>query len=432
MRSRSAPPNGTALQVPESAGAALAQAPALAGVRILALEQAVAAPMASHVLADLGAEVLKIERPGTGDLIRDWDSVARGLSTGFVWLSRAKRSVVIDAKTEGGRGILCRLAGDVDVLLTNLGPGVTDRLGLGYETLRVEHPRLIHCHVSGYGLSGPYRDVKAYDLLVQGESGMMTTTGYPDAPAKIGVPITDIAAGMYAALAITAALYQRERSGRGQLIDVSMFESTLEWLSYYPHHYWHSGEEPQRAGMRHSFIVPYGPYLASDERWVSTSVSTAHDWEVMCREVLERPDLLADPRFADPPSRRRNRAVLEAIVEAAFRRRSSEAWIDRLRAAKLPYGRVRGMAEVVDHPQVVARAGVRHVDSPVGPLPTFESPLRMSGSPTPHGPIPAMGADTVSVLREAGFSPSQIVEFRRSGAIHTQETPGDDKAEGSE
>lgn len=392
---------------------------ALTGVRVLALEQAAAAPYASHVLADLGAEVIKIERPGSGDVIRGWDRAVRGLSTGYVWLNRAKRSVAVDAKTDAGRGILRRLALEVDVLLTNLGPGAIDRLRLGYADLVDENPRLIHCNVSGYGLTGPYRDVKAYDLLVQGEAGVILINGYADAPAKVGIPITDIAAGSYAAMAILSALYQRERTGHGQVVDISMFESTLDWLGYFPHHYWHRGEEPERVGMRHHYIVPYGPYLAGDGEYVSLCVASASDWERICRIVFERPDLLENPRFADAPRRRTNRRELDAIVEEIVASRPSQEWFARLQTAELPYGQVRGMGSVLAHPQVAARSTIRDVDSPVGRIPTIESPFRMSGSPIAEGPIPELGGDSEAVLREAGYSPEEVESFRRAGVIGT-------------
>jgi crotonobetainyl-CoA:carnitine CoA-transferase CaiB-like acyl-CoA transferase len=391
--------------------------PALRGVRVLALEQAAAAPFASHVRADLGAEVSKIERPGTGDVIRGWDHAVHGLSTGYVWLNRAKRSVVVDAKTDAGRAILRRLALEVDVLLTNLGPGAIERLGLGYDDLVEENPGLIHCNVSGYGLTGPYRDVKAYDLLVQGEAGVILINGYPDAPAKVGIPITDIAAGSYAAMAILGALYQRERTGRGQVVDISMFESTLDWLGYFPQHYWHQGEEPERVGMRHHYIVPYGPYLAADGEYVSLVVASASDWERICRDVFERPDLLDDARFADAPKRRTNRRELDALVEEIVASRPSEAWFARLQAAELPYGQVRGMASVLAHPQVAARGTIREVDSPVGRIPTIETPFRMSESPVAEGPIPDLGGDSEAVLLEAGYSPEEVSSFRRAGVI---------------
>ncbi len=396
---------------------ALSGTSALRGVRVLAFEQAAAGPFGTHLLADMGAEVIKIERPGSGDVIRGWDQAVRGLSSGYVWLNRCKRSVTVDAKTETGRQILRRLAERSDVFLTNFAAGVPDSLGLGYETLRERNPRLIYCSLTGYGLEGPYRDVKAYDLLIQGESGILATTGYPDAPAKVGAPVSDIGAGMYAALGIVLALYQRERTGRGQLVDVSMFESMLAWLGYFPHHYWHQGEEPVRVGMRHHYIVPYGPYLARDDKYVSLVVASPADWEVFCRKVIERPDLLEDSRFADSPARREHRGQLERLVEEIFLERDAADWLARLKAADLPHGEVRGIAEVLAHPQVAARRLVREIESPVGPVPSIESALRLSDSPVAHGPLPALGEQTDPVLSEAGYSQEEIDRFRREGAI---------------
>ncbi|MCC6175737.1 MAG: CoA transferase [Chloroflexi bacterium] len=390
---------------------------ALSGVRVLAFELAAAGPFASHLLADMGADVVKIERPGTGDVIRGWDRAVGGLSSGYVWLNRRKRSVTVDVKQPAGREILRRLAERSDVFFTNFAPGVADGLGAGYDALRALNPRLVYCALSGYGLDGPYRDVKAYDLLIQGEAGILTTTGYPDAPAKVSVPISDIAAGMYAALGTLLALYQRERTGRGQLVDVSMFESMLSWLGYFPHHYWHQGEEPERVGMRHHYMVPYGPYLARDGRYVNLVVASQRDWEIFCRRVIDRPDLLQDPRFADAPARRRQRGVLEHLIEGLLLEHDAAEWLDRLRASGLPYGEVRGMAEVLAHPQVAARRLIREIDSPVGPIPTIESALRLSDSPVADGPLPDLGADTDAVLREAGYADEEIAAFRRDGVL---------------
>lgn len=391
--------------------------PILQGVRVLAFEQAAAGPFATHLLADMGAEVIKIERPGTGDIIRQWDTAVRGLSSGYVWLNRRKRSVTLDVKTGGARTILYRLADQSDVFLTNFAVGVADRLGLGYEALRERNPRIIYCAVSGYGLDGPYRDVKAYDLLIQGEGGILATTGYPGAPAKVGVPITDIAGGMYAALGIVLALYHREHTGVGQLVDTSMFDAALSWLGYFPHHFWHQGEEPELVGMQHHYNVPYGPYKARDGRYVNLAVASAHEWEDFCLKVVERPDLLADERFATVPGRRKNRRVLEKLVEEIILERDADQWFERLRAAEMPYGAVRGIGEVVAHPQVAARRLIREIDSPVGRIPTIESALRLSDGPVAEGPIPALGADTEAVLREAGFTEAELAEFRREGAI---------------
>ena len=287
---------------------------ALKGVRIASFEQILAGPFSTCVLADMGAEVIKIERPGVGDLIRHWDTAVRGLSSGYVWLNRNKRSMTVDVKRDEGREIIYRLVRECDVFFENYAPGVADRVGLGYEKLEKLNPRLIYCSISGYGQDGPYRDIKAYDLLIQGEGGIIATTGYPDKPAKAGIAIADIAAGMYAALGIVLALYQREKTGRGQRVDISMLESILSWLGYFPHHYWHRGEEPERMGMRHHYIVPYGPYLARDGQYANLAVATVRDWEIFCREVIERPDLLEDPRFATIETRRENRAVLEETI----------------------------------------------------------------------------------------------------------------------
>jgi crotonobetainyl-CoA:carnitine CoA-transferase CaiB-like acyl-CoA transferase len=365
----------------------------------------------------MGAEVIKLEKPGTGDLIRGWDSAVRGLSSGFVWLNGNKRSFAVDIKKPAGREAVQRLAERVDVVLENFAPGVTDRLGLGAAELCARNQRLIYCSVSGYGQDGPYRDVKAYDLLIQGEAGIIATTGYPDKPAKVGVPITDLASSMYATVGILLALYQRERTGRGQVIDVSMFESALAWLGYFPHHYWHRGEEPERVGMRHHYIVPYGPYMAADRVYVSLAVATPQDWEIFCRKVARRPDLLDDARFKTAPDRRKNRVVLEEIVEKMFLEQPHDEWMQRLRDAELPHGKLNGIGEVLAHPQTIARKMIREMESPVGPVPVIGSPLRLSDSPARFDPIPALGQDTVPILQELGYTAAEIDTFRRDHII---------------
>lgn len=390
---------------------------ALDGVRVLALEVSVSGPHCSRILGDMGAEVIKLEKPGTGDLIRGWDSAVRGLSSGFVWLNGNKRSFAVDIKKPAGREAVQRLAERVDVVLENFAPGVTDRLGLGAAELCARNQRLIYCSVSGYGQDGPYRDVKAYDLLIQGEAGIIATTGYPDKPAKVGVPITDLASSMYATVGILLALYQRERTGRGQVIDVSMFESALAWLGYFPHHYWHRGEEPERVGMRHHYIVPYGPYMAADRVYVSLAVATPQDWEVFCRKVARRPDLLNDARFKTAPDRRKNRVVLEEIVEKMFLEQPHDEWMHRLRDAELPHGKLNGIGEVLAHPQAIARKMIREMESPVGPVPVMGSPLRLSDSPARFDPIPALGQDTVPILQELGYTAAEIDTFRRDHII---------------
>jgi itaconate CoA-transferase len=390
---------------------------ALSGVRVLALEASVSGPHCTRILGDMGAEVIKIEKPGSGDLVRHWDSVVKGLSTGFVWLNGNKRSFAIDVKKPAGLEAVRRLADRVDVLLENFAPGVADRLGLGPADLCQSNPRLIYCSVSGYGQDGPYRDVKAYDLLIQGEAGIIATTGYPDRPAKVGVPITDLASSMYATVGILLALYQREKTGRGQVIDISMFESTLAWLGYFPHHYWHRGEEPDRVGMRHHYIVPYGPYEASDGVYVNLAVSTSQDWEIFCRTVVHRTDLLEDARFHTAEARRRNRAVLEELIERIFLERPHDEWLRRLRDSRLPHGEIKGIGAVLAHPQVIARRMIREMESPVGPVPVIGSPLRLSDSPARFGPIPALGEDTEPILRELGYRDEDIATFHRDQVI---------------
>ena len=390
---------------------------ALDGVRVVAFEQVLAGPFCTCTLADMGAEVVKIERPGVGDLIRHWDKAVRGLSSGYVWLNRNKQSLTADVKQEQGREILHRLIRDADIFFENYAPGVAERSGLGYEKLQSINPRLIYCSLSGYGQDGPYRDVKAYDLLVQGEGGIVATTGYPDKPAKASIAIVDIASGMYAALGIVLALYQREKSGEGQFIDISMFESIVSWLGYFPHHYWHQGEEPGRMGMRHHYVTPYGPYLARNGKYVNLAVATAKDWEVFCLQVLQRPELLQDARFSTVEARRKNRTVLEEEIEKSFLERDHHEWVERLKKVQLPYGEVRGIAEVLAHPQAVARRLIREVESPVGRVPVVGNPLRLSDSPARYDRIPALGEDTQAILRDAGYDDAAILKLRSEKVI---------------
>ena len=390
---------------------------ALSGIRVLSLEASVSGPHCSRILADMGAEVIKIEKPGVGDLIRQWDSAVHGLSSGYVWLNYNKRSFAIDVKKPAGREAVERLAERVDVFIENFAPGVAARLGLEAARLRQKNPRLIYCSISGYGQDGPYRDVKAYDLLIQGEAGIIASTGSPEQPAKVSVPIADLAVSMYGVTGVLLALFQRQQTGQGQVIDVSMFESILSWLAYFPHHYWHRGEEAERVGMRHHFMTPYGPYLASDGVYVNMAVATPQDWEVFCRGVIERPELLQDARFHTSEKRRENRAVLERLLEEIFLERPSADWLQRLEAARLPHGLVRNIGSVLSHPQVIARKMIAQVESPVGPVPVIASPLHLSASPQRLDPIPSLGQDTEAILQELGYSRPQIEQLRADGVI---------------
>lgn len=390
---------------------------ALDGVKILAFEQVLSGPFATCLLADMGAEVIKVERPGVGDVIRSWDSVVKGLSSGYVWLNRNKRSLTVDVKQTKGREILQELAKRSDIFFENYAPGVAGRLGIGYETLSGINPRLIYCSLSGYGQDGPYRDVKAYDLLIQGEGGIIATTGYPDKPARAGIAIADIASGMYAAIGILLALYQREKTGAGQLIDVSMLDSIVSWLGYFPHHFWHAGEEPARVGMRHHYVTPYGPYLAGDGQYVNLAVASAADWEVFCRKVIEKPELLEDPRFATVEGRRRNRGELEEMIEKLFLEKDHKHWLERLKNAELPYGIVRGIAQVLAHPQVAARKLIREAASPVGEVPVIANALKMSASEARYDRIPGLGEDSEAILRELGYDAEDTAKLRAEKVI---------------
>jgi itaconate CoA-transferase len=379
----------------------------LAGLRVVALEQAVAAPTCSRQLADLGAEVIKIERPGGGDFARGYDGDLRGISGHFAWLNRGKRSVVLDLKGEAGRAALRRLLDRADVFVHNLGPGAVERLGFGYEAVAARNPGLVWCGISGYGPDGPYRDRKAYDLLLQGEAGVLSVTGTPAEMAKVGVSVADVGAGLYAYGAILAALLARGRTGRGERIDIAMLECLAEWLTPAIYHWLGVGEVVERAGPRHNLIVPYGVYPCADGA-VNFAIQNDGQWQRFCAGVLGDPALADDPRYAANPDRLRNRAALEASIEVRFATRTVADLIAALDAADIPNGRVNDVPGVAEHPQLAARGRWTTIDSPAGPLPAMLPPHNLAGTPAAMGAIPALGEHTRAVLAELGYDDDEI------------------------
>jgi itaconate CoA-transferase len=386
----------------------------LENITVIALEQAVAMPFCSFILAELGADVIKIERPGRGDVVRGWDHVARGLSSGFVAFNVGKRDIAIDLESEEGRRIVRELALGADVFLENFAPGVAARLGLADADLRPSNPGLVYCSLSGYGQTGPYRDVKAYDLLIQGESGILLSNGYPEAPAKVGLPITDLVGGSTAAIGVISALYERERTAQGAYLDIAMLDSVMPWLGYFPHHLWHQGAEPPRTGMRHQYLSPYGPYLAADGVYVNLAVANDRDWEKLCDYVLDRSDLAQDERFATIDARREHREELETLLENIVVMQSSETWLEKLAQASLPFGHVRTMAEVLEHPQLIDRQVFVEALSPVGELPVARFPL---AAPRRERRVPALGGDTDEILACLGYDSDEIAALRAAKVV---------------
>jgi itaconate CoA-transferase len=377
----------------------------LAGVRVVAWEHAVAAPLATRHLADLGADVIKVERPGGGDFARDYDSAVNGLSAHFVWLNRGKRSVVLDLKQPAGRRAFDLLLDRADVFLHNQGPGAAERLGCTHAELSARNPRVITCAISGYGPDGPHRDRKAYDLLLQGEAGVIALTGTPDEPVKVGISVADIASGMYAFSSVLAALVQRHQTGQGAEIQISMLESLVEWLMPAAYVTEYTGRSPARAGGRHGFIVPYGAYAVGDGSSVNLAVQNDGQWRRLCAVVLGQPDLADDPRFLTNERRLANRAVLEPLIESLLAHDTRATVEARLSQADVPFGTVNDIQTVLHHPQLEARHRWFQIPSPAGPLRALHHPLNIQNLPRPAGAVPALGEHTEEVLTELGLIP---------------------------
>jgi itaconate CoA-transferase len=389
----------------------------LDGITVVTLEHAIAAPFCTRQLADLGARVIKVERPGVGDFARGYDERVKGLASHFVWTNRSKESLTLDVKHPDAAGVLARLLETADVLVQNLAPGAAVRLGLSYEALHEKLPQLIVCDISGYGDSGPYRDKKAYDLMIQSESGFLSITGTPEEPSKAGCSIADIAAGMYAYTNILAALIQRGKTGSGCRIEVSMLEAMVEWMSY-PLYYAHEGAPPPpRTGAAHATIYPYGPFPAGDGRIVMLGLQNEREWVTFCHKVLQRPDLATDPRYASNSKRTVARVEVRAIIIDTFAVLTASQVIERLDAAQIANACMNDMREVWDHAQLKARGRWTEVDSPAGKLPALLPP----GVPASFEPrmdaVPELGQHTDAILSELGYTTATVARMRAEQAI---------------
>ncbi len=389
----------------------------LDGITVVALEQAVAAPFATRQLADLGARVIKIERPRVGDFARDYDATVRGLSSHFVWLNRSKESLTLDVKHAKAQEILGRLMARADVFIQNLAPGAARRLGMSAESLLPNHPRLIVCDISGYGDSGPYSAKKAYDLLVQSEAGVLSVTGTPDTPSKVGISIADIATGVYAYSGILTALYEREKTGKGGRIEVTMLDSLAEWMGY-PLYYTHfGGTAPPRSGPDHATIVPYGRYRTGDGNYVMLGLQNEREWAAFCGQVLGQPQLARDARYDSNHKRNLRRAEIGALVEQAFAGLTTAQVVGRLDDAGIANARVNSPEEVWEHPQLKARKRWREVDSPEGVLPALLPPATHDGFEARFEAVPGIGQHTATVLAELGYADADIAGLRQAGAV---------------
>ncbi|MEV4429882.1 CaiB/BaiF CoA-transferase family protein [Streptomyces sp. NPDC049602] len=390
----------------------------LAGVTVVAVEQAVAAPFATRQLADLGARVVKIERPDGGDFARGYDTAARGLASHFVWCNRGKESVAVDLKDPRGLTLVRRMVAGADVFVQNLAQGAAARLGLDAATLCAAHPWLIAVDVSGYGAEGPYAHKRAYDMLVQCEAGLVSVTGTPEQPVKSGIPAADIAAGMYAFSGVLAALVRRGTTGRGGPVEVSLLDSLAEWMGHPLHHGMHGGTAPARTGLAHAVIAPYDAYPTADGGLVLLSVQNDREWRRLAEQVIGRPDLADAPEFATNTARVAGRAATDAVVAAALAPLTAAEALARLDAAGIACARLNSVAELADHPQLTARDRWREVESPVGPLRSLLPPIVFPDAPEPRmDRIPALGQDTDEVLAELGVPEAELKELRSAGVI---------------
>src|SRR5450759_1453542 len=376
----------------------------LEGLTVVSIEQAVAAPFATRQLADLGARVIKVERPGPGDFARDYDETVKGMSSHFVWLNRSKESIALDLKTDAGQQVMQALVATADVFVQNLAPGAAERLGLSAADLRAKHPGLIHVSISGYGTGGPYTTKKAYDLLVQCETGLVSITGSADEPAKVGISVGDIAAGMYAYTGVLTALLRKGQTGDGATVEISMLEALGEWMGSPMYYSWYGDKPPVRSGASHATIAPYGPFPCAGGEQVFLGVQNEREWAIFADQVLDTPELATDERFVNNSLRVAHREDLFAEIARAFSTISGDDAIDRLEAAGIANARLRDLAGLVGHEQLAARNRWREVDSPIGPIKALVPPATLDGDEPVMGPIPAPGQHTEQILAELGLT----------------------------
>ncbi|WP_286996850.1 MULTISPECIES: CaiB/BaiF CoA transferase family protein [Comamonas] len=380
----------------------------LDGITVISLEHAVAAPFCTRQLADLGARVIKVERPGSGDFARGYDQRVKGQSSHFTWINRSKESLALDVKQPQAKQALLELLKTADVLVQNLAPGAAARMGLSYEALKDVNPKLIVCDISGYGADGPYRDKKAYDLLIQSEAGFLSVTGTPDTPSKSGISVADIAAGMYAYTNILSALLLRGKTGSGSHIDVSMLEAMGEWMGYPLYYAYDGAPPPPRTGASHASIYPYGPFVAGDGKTVMLGLQNEREWKAFCDTVLQQPEVAIDARFDSNAQRNTHREALQALIVKTFAALTAAQVVERLEAAGIANARVNEMADLWLHPQLQARQRWRTVGTPVGEVPALLPPGVNSAFDYRMEPVPAVGQHNASILAELGWSAEQI------------------------
>lgn len=391
----------------------------LDGITVVSLEHAIAAPFCTRQLADLGARVIKIERPGVGDFARGYDERVRGLASHFVWTNRSKESLSLDLKQEPAQAVLEQLLERADVLVQNLAPGAAARLGLSFEALHERFPRLIVCDISGYGEGGPYEQKKAYDLLIQSESGFLSVTGGPgaDEMAKAGCSIADISAGMYAYSGILSALLLRGRTGEGSRVEVSMLEGMAEWMGFPMYYAFEGQSQPPRAGAAHATIYPYGPFPTGDGGSVMLGVQNEREWKQFCEVVLQRPELASDPRFTATSLRVANRDALRTLIVESFAGLAAGQVIERLEQAQIANAHVNDMRGLWQHPQLAARNRWRDIDSPAGRLPALLPPVNSNAYAPRMDAVPALGEQTDDLLQELGYTPGDIQRLHEQGAV---------------